>query len=128
MVLGLVAAGALVGAAVAIHWRNAAREALRVQHPRSAFHGVSIQARDEACAVAQQLKGVRFLAREAPGLPLPGCSARECTCVYVHFDDRRYHSRRDPYLNKVYMAPEDMVERRREPRGRRGTDHPQLAG
>lgn len=118
MVLGMLAAGALAGAALVIRWRNAAR----LHHLRTAFHGVSIQARDEGCAAAQRLKGVRFLAYEAPGLPLPGCGARECTCVYAHFDDRRHHNRRDPYLNKVYMTPEDMVERRRAPRGRREAD------
>lgn len=124
VVLGLLAAGVLVGAALIAHRRNAAREAERLHHLQTAYHGVAIQPGEGSCASAELLRGIRFLAREAPALPLKSCGGKACRCVYLHFDDRRHHNRRDMYLNKVYLAPEELVERRNTPSGRRKTDHP----
>lgn len=121
---GLLAASVLMGALV-LHRRKETREEARLRREKLVFHAVSIKSGNEACQAAQYLKGVRFLAQEAPGLPLPGCHAAECTCVYVHYDDRRFHNRRDVYMNKVYLAAEVEVERRHEA-GRRKTDRPSL--
>ncbi len=41
------------------------------------------------CAAIKSLQGKRFLEREAPGLPVPGCVASRCSCIYAHHDDRR---------------------------------------
>lgn len=122
MVLGVVVVGVLIGAVVVAHRRGTAREAQRLQHERTIYHGVTIVPGEASCAGAQMLKGVRFLGREAPALPLAGCAANDCGCVYQHFDDRRHRNRRDPYLNKVYLAPEELVEHRQGSAGRRKTD------
>jgi hypothetical protein len=45
-----------------------------------------------------EIVGQRFLANEAPELPLPGCSAKKCECHFVHFRDRRSgRERRGPF-------------------------------
>ncbi len=63
----------------------------------SVFHGVSIDSRNQVmCNAAAELHGRRFLADEAPRLPLDAClTPSTCHCVYKHFDDRRTGLRRD---------------------------------
>ena len=41
------------------------------------------------CSAVRVLEGVRFLEREAPMFPLPGCDAITCRCTYTHHSDRR---------------------------------------
>lgn len=66
--------------------------------PASEFHAVSIKVTGMACAAAKQLTGQRFLATEAPRLPLPGCTAADCNCRFVHHKDRRSgKDRRSPF-------------------------------
>ncbi len=63
----------------------------------SVFHGVSISSRNQVmCNAAAELHSRRFLADEAPRLPLDAClTPSNCHCVYKHFDDRRTGLRRD---------------------------------
>lgn len=88
-------------------------------HP---FHAVGVKPGRPCCPDVVNLKGRRFLSREAPALPLMGCKLR-CACVYRHFDDRRDHTdRRDPYgLRTSSWEQPDQPERRGR-RGRRYTD------
>lgn len=54
------------------------------------FHAVAVSpGRNGACAAAMTCAGKRFLAMNAPTLPLRGCDAAQCQCRYVHYDDRR---------------------------------------
>lgn len=46
------------------------------------------------CAEVLALKDQRFLAWEAPDIPLPQCSLKACQCRYVCFSDRRADDRR----------------------------------
>ncbi len=64
---------------------------------RHRFQGVSVApSRHFVCHAALALEGERFLADEAPPLPLDGCAdPRSCRCVYQHFKDRRTGFRRD---------------------------------
>lgn len=39
----------------------------------------------------------RFLLREAPLLPLAGCTMKYCKCRYIHYEDRRQRERRHFY-------------------------------
>lgn len=94
------------------------RVSLREIHP---YHCVSIESPASACVAARRLEGQRFLASEAPSLPLPGCSSLNCTCVYTHFDDRRHQVRRDRWSSKAQQSPSAEVERRSSG-GRRRTD------
>lgn len=87
--------------------RSAAREALEASaaseaHHRKAvdtrWHAVSIKFGKDACAAAKGMTGQRFLASDAPQLPLPGCDAAVCDCRFTHHQDRRSgRDRRSPF-------------------------------
>ena len=65
---------------------------------RARFHAVSIKPGAYACSAANNIAGQRFLAAEAPNLPLPGCDAAECECHFTHHNDRRTgKDRRSPF-------------------------------
>ena len=85
------------------------------------FHGVSISSRNQVmCNAAAELHDRRFLADEAPSLPLDACpTTSNCQCFCEHFDDRRTGLRRDSddgLPGKVH--PDDV----RHGIGRRVTD------
>lgn len=64
----------------------------------SKYHAVSVRHGANACAAVNKIAGQRFLASEAPDLPLPGCDADECDCRFIHHDDRRSgKDRRSPF-------------------------------
>ena len=75
----------------------------------------------EACARATALVAKRFLDRDAPALPLKGCTlSAACNCMYKHYVDRRAGPRRDDDGGgRRVVRP--AVERR-SARGRRGSD------
>lgn len=58
------------------------------------FSAVQIRARSGACRSAQLLQGQRFLAKDAPILPLPECKAPRCSCTFSKMTDRRSDGRR----------------------------------
>jgi hypothetical protein len=58
------------------------------------FGSVEIRVRNGACEKARKLQGRRFLAKDAPALPLPGCPAPQCSCKFAKLADRRTDSRR----------------------------------
>ncbi len=67
---------------------------------RSKFHAVSIKPGSYACRAANEIAGQRFLASEAPTLPLPACDAAECDCHFIHHKDRRAgKDRRSPFTS-----------------------------
>lgn len=91
-------------------------------HP---YHCVAVQARDVACDVVRSVADERFLAAEAPTIPLSGCTEQACRCIYVHFDDRRAIDRRA--LTTFDTRPPHLRrDMRGEARGRRRGDklHP----
>lgn len=116
----MVQAAALIVfiAAIAFWWYQAARLKRRRlmltlgRSTRKSFHCVEIQSGVTACEAVQKLSGKRFLSDEAPQLPVPGCSAHNCTCSYIHFEDRRQHDRRNPYGMWASIPPAITGERR----------------
>ena len=88
---------------------------------RRIFHGVSIKVSgDFPCTAAIDLHGRRFLADEAPPLPMHGCAnPQNCRCVYKHFDDRRTGLRRE---SDEGMPLKDYSKDIRNGVGRRVTD------
>jgi hypothetical protein len=71
-----------------------------VQKDRAKYHAVSIKPGAYACSAANEIAGQRFLATEAPNLPLPGCDAAECDCHFTHHNDRRTgKDRRSPFTS-----------------------------
>jgi hypothetical protein len=91
--------------------------------PQSArpFQAISIFRGVRACALANQMSEQRFLAKDVPSLPLPGCMMPEsCECVYLKHRDRRGPQRRTMDFSasqRVYTGKE-----RRALKGRRATD------
>ena len=107
------------------------------------YHGVAICYYDPcACHAVQRLETrpflsdrpplfletTRFLAGEAPLLPLPNCTAPHCLCRYAHYEDRRERDRRDPLSRDIALAPLSVSFERRSGINRRGfcstTDRP----
>lgn len=62
--------------------------------PSNNFHGVSIQPCSHPCNHVCNMKKVRFLSDETPRLPIDGCSNQQCTCTYIHHQDRRINKER----------------------------------
>jgi hypothetical protein len=85
----------------------------------SPYHAVEVVPGRHACAAALALRDRRFLSREAPTLPLTGCSVGECTCRYQHHDDRRFRVRRARDLVVAIDGYEGEERRNGSRRGRR---------
>jgi hypothetical protein len=84
------------------------------------WHAVSVKPGEGACSAAVSGKNRRWLSREAPLLPLPGCTRPDtCKCTYNHHDDRRSGSRRAEELD-AFTQPPRVVNERRNRRSRRG--------
>ena len=82
----------------------------------------SIRPKKWSCAGAHVLKDQRFLAEEAPRLPLEGCPLRDrCPCVDLKHDDRRAGPRREIEDTGIRRYIEPSQERRMNP-GRRQSD------
>ena len=86
------------------------------------WHAISIDAKALSCLPAQSLRKQRFLSKEAPTLPLEGCTKRaSCPCTYRHHDDRRNKPRRDSGTSIASNSSTHGAERRGS-RGRRSDD------
>jgi hypothetical protein len=85
------------------------------------FQAIAIYRGITACEMARKFSEHRFLAREAPSLPLQGCTmSQQCECRYLKFKDRRVEARRlDDFgaATRLYNGSE-----RRGFRGRRKAD------
>lgn len=89
---------------------------------KNPFQAVSIVSGIKNCQAVRDLTDKRFLASEAPLLPLDGCtSTLDCTCRYAKWDDRRQEDRRmiDNGIGAHYYAD---TEKRKQRKGRRSTD------
>ena len=89
--------------------------------PDSDYHAVSIKPGSYACSAVSDIAGKRFLATEAPELPLPGCTAAKCECHFVHYRDRRSgKDRRSPFgSGGLAAASGKYAQERREGKERR---------
>jgi hypothetical protein len=81
------------------------------------FAAVEIRTRGGACSSALALQGQRFLAKDAPALPLPKCAAAQCTCVFSKLADRRTDGRRLDFGG--LSASQFLEKNRRTKRDRR---------
>jgi len=89
-------------------------------HITNPYHAVSIVPGAACCNAARELRTQRFLSREAPPLPLAGCTVSPCRCSYKHFDDRRMRARRS--ADRMGQPPPFSGAERRAVSGRRQTD------
>jgi hypothetical protein len=94
------------------------RKPARATRPSHPYHSVSIRLGKHACEAAKALVEQRFLAKEAPRLPLQKCDAASCTCVFAHHEDRRQEGRRAEDLEKKSPPFEGHNARNGVPRRR----------
>jgi hypothetical protein len=86
------------------------------------WHAVCVDAKASSCAAAHDLRKKRFLSKEAPSLPLPGCgNALGCPCTYKHHEDRRGKQRRKGEQSFTSTQKIPKIEQRQS-RGRRNDD------
>jgi len=116
-ILILILCLGFVGLVCLIHSRKK-RPSTKLIHPAN-FHGVTIKTEARACYAVKQLIGKRFLAREAPNLPLADCNAQQCFCQYMHHPDRRLFKDRRQML--VYDDSNQNTEDQRRRKDRRIT-------
>jgi len=87
----------------------------------SPFQAISIYRGAASCEMARKFAEHRFLAREAPTLPLPDCSMpQSCQCRYLRFKDRRSQTRRADDFRAATRISAKFERRARQ--GRRSTD------
>ena len=124
LVAGLLLVGGMFGYLLTA-WNNAAprpgRGSERREATRRKYAAVSIQSFGRGCAAARALRGKRFLAREAPPLPLPDCGSERCGCRYFHHVDRRTGNLDRRRAGGGHETPAS-VEEQRDGRGRRARD------
>ncbi len=102
--LGLAALSAALLVAAALifllqKWRHRKRQmARRHAHlkPKS-YAAVGIRPHARACIAVRTYYKKRFLAEEAPAIPVAGCTVRPCPCRYIHYVDRRVEDRRSTF-------------------------------
>jgi hypothetical protein len=87
------------------------------------WHAVAIRPKGECCEAVQACRTGRFLAAEAPRLPLEECSTSDtCSCVYKHHADRRVQPRRQDEKDDGLRRNSKVTQERRNRRDRRSTD------
>jgi len=86
------------------------------------YHCVAIINSNSPCDAVKQLEGKRFLPIRAPAFPLPRCTADNCQCHYIHYDDRREYERRNLYGRYGSTPPANIDHERRNISGRRNAD------
>jgi hypothetical protein len=121
--LTFLAVVALVAVGLYLRDRNGRKAAAKSpDRDAGTFHAVSIRFdQRSACDAARKLKKQRFLSAEAPRLPLPGCTARQCACSYRRYADRRAGSRRASETGSFEPLFRGR-DQRTNPKGRRAED------
>lgn len=86
------------------------------------FGAVEIYTRSGCCEAARSLEGQRFLATQAPALPLHGCTAAQCSCKFGKLTDRRTEERR---LEQGTISGSLFMASNRRAKPERRSDRPQ---
>ncbi len=93
-----------------------------VGKPVLSHHAVSIATGPRCCGAARDLRGERFLSRDAPKLPLKDCDRADCACRYEHHKDRREGLRRARDMGVAIDGWVEKDKRGKQMRGRRKDD------
>ena len=85
------------------------------------YRAIGIIPGAHCCDSAKKAFGRKFLERESPRLPLPGCtSPQTCRCRFKKYADRRQDDRRHPFGGA--FGWNTAADDRRKRRGRRASD------
>jgi len=82
------------------------------------FWGVEIK--QAGCAMGRTLDGIQFEFDDAPTLPMEGCTATMCSCVYIGLKEKRKHQRRQHERRSSLRFEPDKPDRRSHKERRRG--------
>jgi len=102
-----------------LHKRRLARRQRPSIHK---YRAVAISHSLLSCKAVGAFDGKRFLAADAPSLPVKGCDMWPCRCRYQHLPDRRAEERRSLYGSKRNLVPHSVTSDRRRSERRRSTD------
>ena len=95
----------------------------KIPAAKKRWHAVSVKPGTGACAAASSGRDQRWLSREAPQLPLPGCTRPDtCRCTYQHHEDRRGEGRRAEDTDAFKRPPHPVAERRKHGDRRKQSD------
>lgn len=116
---------AFAGNASTLSTRKASRKS--TVKARSPYRATSILSGASACDAVQAIRNVMFLDvdRNIPKLPMSNRKCANCTCRYVHHDDRRQSTedRRHPNaLQSEFYLGAGNTNRRMRAGGRRKSD------
>jgi hypothetical protein len=101
-------------------WKSEPRGAAEPAAMRP-FQAIAIYRGIQCCELARKFGEHRFLAKDAPALPLKGCSMPErCDCRYLKYKDRRAETRRTVDFGMSARVFDGRERRGRT--GRRATD------
>lgn len=105
--------------------KNTAAQTITNGTATNKYRAVSIHCPSDGCAAARALGERRFLAREAPALPLPECDHAACTCSYAHHADQRVvdDDRRNIHGLQTELYTRTADHERRTRHGRREHDN-----
>ena len=82
-----------VVALAAVVWLHRGRSSSEPEQERpdatAGHRAVTVKPCAGCCQAAMRIRGRRYLANQAPKLPLDGCTSGACSCSYVHYEDRR---------------------------------------
>jgi hypothetical protein len=90
------------------------------------FGAVLIRPRGNACRAARLLQSRRFLAKDAPALPLRECTAARCACTFSKLPDRRTDGRRLEHggLGASFFVATSRRKKRDRRRAAHSQQHP----
>ena len=90
--------------------KSALLEKLRISN---SYRGITI--RNGNCPAVRRFTGSFYRFEEAPELPVEGCKALRCSCVYAGLNNRRYQARRNASdLRSAVRFESDHPDRRQE--------------
>jgi len=81
------------------------------------YRGITI--RNGNCQAVCRFTGVFYHFEEVPELPVEGCKALRCNCVYVGINNRRYQARRSGSGPRLSVRYEPDHPDRRQKKDRR---------
>jgi hypothetical protein len=86
------------------------------------WHAVTVVLHESSCAAAALCRNTRYLAGEAPRLPLADCPhPNDCHCTFRHHEDRRGGPRRSADIG-AGVGSGNPDNNRRNSAGRRTRD------
>ena len=93
--------------------KDSDRRGVQASHHVGPWHAVSVTTEQFCCGAARGLLGRRYLAAEAPRLPLAECTVKDaCSCKYKHHEDRRGSPRRKEDKSGLPGRNPNGIERR----------------